>query len=276
MSWWQELTFGPYDLPATDIQRYAPDIIEAIETHTYGPHRARLLDSIFIGLQGAATGDIVLGCLERWTLRCQEPSTELVRAIAESYPSEGASEAICMLLMRAQRHPDTAIAYTSGLEIAKRCSDSGIGTHAERSRLREDLLQVLSDPPSGLAAASQPLSRWLLNGGMTHLVDDILNEARAHAEESVRVVALSDALGVLGAVFSGTPRTPTHDVRAPSAEEREWLFGRLMSWPSFDSHQGLIVAAVAEVARGRDSALDFLIETLRGQTVHILSIGIVI
>ena len=262
-----ELTFGPYDLPATDIQRYAPDIIEAIETHTYGPHRARLLNRIFIGLEGAATGDIVRGCLERWTLRCQEPSTELVRAIAESHPSEGSSETICMLLMRALRHPHTAIAYTSGLEIAKRCADSGIGTKAERSRLREDLSQVLSDPPSGLAAAAA-LVALALEWRDDPLVADILNEARAHAEESVRVVALSDALGVLGAVFSGTPRTPTHEDQALSVDEREWLFGRLMRWPSFDSHQGLIVAAVAEVARGQDSALDFLIETLRGQTAY--------
>ena len=262
-----ELTFGPYDLPATDIRRYAPDIIEAIETHTYGPHRARLLSSIVIGLNGAATCDIVRGCLERWTLRCQEPSTELVRAIAESHPSESSSEAICMLLVRALRHPDTAIAYTSGLEIAKRCADSGIGTQAERSRLREDLVRVLSDPPSGLAAAAA-LVALALEWRDDPLVDDILNEARSHAEESVRVVALSDALGVLGAVFSGTPRTPTHDVRAPSTEEREWLFERLMRWLSFDSHQGLLVVAVAEVARSRDSALDFLIETLKGQTAY--------
>ena len=262
-----ELTFGPYDLPAADIQRYAPDIIEAIETHTYGPHRARLLDSIFIGLEGAATGDIVRGCLERWTLLCQRPSTELVRAIAESHPSEGASETICMMLMRALRYPDTVIAYTSGLEIAKRCSDSGIGTQAERGRLREDLLRVLFDPPSGLAAASA-LVALALGWRDDALVDDILNEARSHAEESVRVVALSDALGVLGAVLLETPRTPTPDVQAPSAEEREWLFGRLMRWSSFDTHQGLLVAAIAEVARSSGSALDFLIETLREPTAY--------
>ena len=262
-----ELTFGPYDLPAIDIQRYAPDIIEAIETHAYGPHRARLLDSIFIGLEGTATGDIVRGCLERWTLLCQRPSTELVRAIAESYPSESSSEAICMLLMRALRYPDAAIAYTSGLEIAKRCSDSGIGTQAERGRLREDLLRVLSDPPSGLAAAAA-LVALALGWRDDPLVDDILNEARSHAEESVRVVALSDALGVLGAVLLETPRTPTRDVQAPSAEEREWLFGRLTRWPSFDTHQGLLVAAIAEVARSSDSALDFLIETLRVPTAY--------
>ena len=91
-----------------------------------------------------------------------------------------------MLLMRALRHPDTAIAYTSGLEIAKRCSDSGIGTQAERSRLREDLLQVLSDPTSGLAAAAA-LVALALEWRDDPLVDDILHEARAHAEESVRV-----------------------------------------------------------------------------------------
>lgn len=257
-----ELIFGPYGLSATDIQRFAPDIVEAIETHTYGPHRARLLDSIFIGLEGAATGDIVRGCLDRWTLLCQEPSAELVRTIADSHPSEGLSETICMLLMRALRYPDSAIAYTSGLAIANRCSDSGVGTQAERSRLREDLLQVLADPPSGLTAAAA-LVALALEWRDDPLVDDILNEARVHAEESVRVVALSDALGVLGAVFSGTPRTVTHDVRPPSTEEREWLLGRLMHWPSFDTHQGLLVAAVAEVARRQDSALDFLIETVR-------------
>ena len=263
-----ELTFGPYDLPTTDIQRYAPDIIEAIETHTYGPHRARLLESIFIGLEGAATGDIVRGCLERWTLRCQEPSTELVRAIAEAHPAEDSSETICKLLMRALRHPDTAVAYTSGLEIAKRCSDSGIGTQAERGQLREDLLQVLSDPPSGLAAAAAVVA-LALEWRDDPSVGDILNEARFHAEESVRVVALSDALGVLRPVLLETPRTRTHDGRPLSADESEWLFGRLMCWPSFDSHQGLLVAAVAEVARSRDSALEFLIETLRGSTAYL-------
>lgn len=262
-----ELTFGPYGLPTTDIQQYAPDIVEVVETHTYGPHRARLLDNILMGLEATATGGIVRECLERWTLLCQKPSTELVRAIAESHPSEGSSETICMLLMRALRYPDSAIAYTSGLAIANRCSDRGIGTQAERRRLRDDLLQILSDPPSGLAAAAA-LVALALEWRNDPVVDDILHEARAHGEESVRVVALSDALGVLGAVFSGTPRTPTHDARATSPEEREWLLERLMRWSSFDTHQGLLVAAVAEVARSQDSALDFLITTLRVPTAY--------
>ena len=262
-----ELTFGSYDLPTIDIQRCAPDIIDAIETHTYGPHRARLLDSVIIGLEGAVTGDIVRECLARWTLLCQEPSADLVRAIAATPASESSSETICMLLVRALRHPDSVIAYTSGLGIANRCSDSGIGTEAERTRLREELLQVLSDPPSGLAAAAA-LVALALEWRDDPLVDDILSEARAHTEESVRVVALSHALGVLGPVFLRTPGTPTHDDQALSADESEWLFESLMDWPSLDSHQGLLVAAVSEVARRRDSALDFLVETLQGPTTY--------
>ena len=262
-----ELTFGPYDLPTVDIQRSAPDIIEAIETHSYGPHRTRLLDSVLLGLEGAATGGIVRGCLERWTLLCQEPSGELVRAIAEVPALENSSETICTLLLRALRHPDSAVAYTSGFGIANRCSDSGIGTEEERRRLREGLLQVLSDPPSALAVAAALVALALVWRDDPS-VDDILKEARAHGETSVRVVALSDALGVLRPVFSGTPKTLTHDDQPLSADEREWLFGCLEDWPNPDSHQGLLVAAIAEVARSRDSALEFLIETLQGPTAY--------
>ena len=257
-----ELTFGPYDLPAVEIQRSAPDIIEAIETHSYGPHRARLLDSVLIGLEGAATRDIGRGCLERWTLLCQEPSSELVRAIAEVPASESSSETICTMLLRALRYPDSAVAYTSGLGIANRCSDSGVGTEEERSRLRDGLLQVLSDPPSALAVAAA-LVALALEWRDDQSVDDILKEARAHGETSVRVVALSDALGVLRPVFSRTPKTPTHDDQPLSADDSEWLFGCLEDWPNPDSHEGLLVAAIAEVARSRDSALEFLIDTLQ-------------
>ena len=51
-----EVIFGPYDLPATDINRSIPEVIDVIETHPYGPHRVRLIDSVLAGLEGAATG----------------------------------------------------------------------------------------------------------------------------------------------------------------------------------------------------------------------------
>ena len=126
---------------------------------------------------------------------------------------------------------------------------------------------MLSDPPSALAVAAE-LVALALEWRDDPSVDDILKEARAHGETSVRLVALSDALGVLRPVFSGTTKTPTHDDQPLSADEREWLFGCLKDWPNPDSHQGLLVAAIAEVARSRDSALEFLVETLQGPTAY--------
>ena len=216
----------PYDLPAADIQQIAPDIIEVIETHPYGPHRARLLESFLTGLEGAATGDIVRGCLERWTLLVQYPSSELVLEIAQLPPDDRLSEIICKLLVRAVRYPDKSIAYTSATAIAGRCTSGGPGNNEERCLLRAELLHILSNPPSGLAQAAA-LMALALEWRDDPVVVEILNEARGHTEESVRVVALSDALGVLRTTFSDAPATVLGGIQPLSYEERGWLIGRL-------------------------------------------------
>ena len=262
-----ELTFGPYDLPAIEIERNASGIIDVIETHPYGPHRARLLDSFLTGLDGSTTEDLTLKCLERWTLLVEEPSPGLVRAIAEVPPAEGLSEAICMLLTRALRYPDQSIAYMSGLAIADRCSSEGTGNDTERAVLREELLQVLSDPPYGYAAAAA-LTALLLEWREAPLVVDILREARSHAEEGVRVVALSEVLGVLRPVFSKTPAASTRDVEPVSDEEREWLVAHLVHLDYTDSHWGLLVAAVSEAARDQVSVED-LVDSLDPAREHL-------
>ena len=233
-----ELIFGPYSLPANEIQRSVPEIIEAVETHPYGPHRTRLLDIVLNGLDGATTGDIVSECLERWTLLTQEPSSELVREISRIPPAQGLSDTICTLLVRGLHYPDSSIAYASGLAIASRCSGDGIGSEAERELMRESLLQVVSNPPSALAAAVALLA-LTLEWRDDPLVAAILKDARSHAEESVRIIALSDTLGVLKLVFSAKDAIPTPTVHAFSDAEREWLFGRLSSRTSADSHWGV-------------------------------------
>ena len=258
-----ELIFGPYNLPVTDIQQLAPAIIEAIETHPYGPHRARLLDSALNGLGGATTGDIVGKCLERWTLLTQEPSRELVRAVAQIPPAEGISQTICKLLLRALRYPNTDVAYAAGRAIAGRCSNDGIGSDIERSRLRDGLLQTLSDFPSGLAAAAA-LIPLALEWRDDPRVITIMNEARSHADESVRIVALSDTLGVLHPMFSATPTTSTRIVQPLSDDERGWLLEHLRSFTDPDINFGLLVASLSEVAQSQDSIRDHLIEGLPG------------
>ena len=262
-----ELTFGPYDLPAIEIEQNAHGIIDVIETHPYGPHRARLLDSVLTGLDRTPMEDLTLKCLQRWTLLVEEPSPGLVRAIAEIPPAEGLSEAICMLLVRALRYPEQSIAYTSGVAIADRCSSEQTGNDTERRVLREELLEVVSDPPNGSAAAAA-LTALLLEWREIPLVVDILKEARSHAEEGVRVVALSEVLGVLRPVFSKTPATSTRDVPAVNGEEREWLIAHLEHFDRTDSHWGLLVAAVSEVARAHVSAGD-LVDSLHPAREHL-------
>ena len=145
-----EVTFGPYGLPATDINQNIPEIIDVIETHPYGPHRARLIDSVLAGLEGAATGDTVRDCLERWTLLLRPMSEGLVREIAQLSPDEELSPIICKLLLLAVRNPNSWIAYASASAIASRFANDGPGTDQERSNLRSGLLDILSDPPPGL------------------------------------------------------------------------------------------------------------------------------
>ena len=259
-----EIIFGPYGLPATDIHQSVPAIVEVIETHPYGPHRARLLESFLTGLEGAVTGDIVRGCLERWTLLVQHPSSELVLEIAQLPPNERLSEIICKLLVRGLRYPDKSIAYTSAIAIAGRCTSGGPGSNEERCLLRAELLHILSDPPSGLAQAAA-LTALALDWRDDQLIVDILNEARGHTEESVRVVALSDALGVLRTTFSCAPATFVGGVQPLSDDEREWLIGRLCTDDPTDSHGGLLAAAVSEAARGQDSTLEALVESLKSE-----------
>ena len=260
-----EVTFGAYGLPAVDIQRSAPEIIEVIETHPYGPHRARLLDSVLAGLSGVATGDIVRECLERWTLLVQEPSDELVQEIAQLPAVESLSETACKLLLMALRYPYSRIAYASAIAIASRCSRGGPGIDGERGLLRTELLRILSDPPSGLAQAAA-LIALALEWRDDPLVVDVLNEARGHTDESVRIVAFGDALGVLRTTFANEPTEPTRYTQQLSDVEREWLIGRLRTPGLTDTHPGLLLAVVAEAARGQHSVLEDLVEGLKSES----------
>ena len=127
-----EVTFGPYDLPVAEIQESAPEIIEAIETHPYSPHRARLLESVLSGLEGTDAGRIARDCLERWVVLAEAPTAELVWQIAQVTSADGLSERVHRLLIRALRYPDASVAYASAAGIAGRCSSGGSGAEGER------------------------------------------------------------------------------------------------------------------------------------------------
>ncbi len=264
-----EIIFGPYGLPAPDIQQNASDIIKVIETHPYGTHRARLLDSVLTGLEGAATEDIVGECLARWTLLVQMPSGALVWEIARVPPVASLSKNVCKLLLMALRNPHSWIAYEGAVAIARRCSNGEIGSDEERHLLRAELLNILAHPPSGLAQAAA-LTALALGWRSDPLVVDILNEARRHTDSGVRIVALSDALGVLRSTFYDDPVEPPRDIQQLDDVEREWLIGNLKTRAVIDVHSGLLVAALSEAARGQQSVLEGLIKDVESGATGIL------
>lgn len=253
-----EIVFGPYGLPAVDVQRSAPGIVEVIETHPYAPHRARLLDIVLKGLNGTVTRELVRRYLERWALLVREPTPDLVHAIAQVPEVASPSHHTGKLLLRALQYPNTGVAFASAAAIAGRATQ---GEGEERDLLRTGLLKVLAERPSGLAA-STALAALALGWRDDPATVRILHEARAHADESVRLVALSDAVGTLGMSVSGAPSAPTPETEPLTDAEREWLTNHLVESTYTDIHWGLLIATVSEVVRGRSSVIEDVVEAL--------------
>lgn len=255
-----EVLFGPYDLPASEIQQKARHIVEAIETHSYGPHRVRLLDAVLKGLGGAATDAIVEECLRRWAVLVEEPTPELVDAIAEVSAVAG-SPGPHELLVRALRYPNAGIAYSAAVAIARRCSSDGLGRKDERDILRDKLLGILSEMPSGLAGAAA-LTALALEWRDDLKVAELLRDARGHGDSQVRLVALSHAVGVLRSVFTNSSPAPTHDLEPLSSEERDWLVEHLQDRTYNGIHWGLLVASVSHAVSDEPQLLGDMVASL--------------
>ena len=260
-----EVIFGPYDIPATDIVERSPYIVDAIETHTYGPHRARLLDSVLAGVEGVATQGIVQACLERWTVLTRHASEELIWAVAELPPGPNVSELVCRLLLFAIQQPSPWIAYASASAIASRCSAASTNSAEERNRLRAGLLSILSNPPSGLAQGAA-VAALALEWRDDLLVVKILYQAREHTQDGVRLVSLCDALGVLRTTLLGeSPSGSREYSQGLSDLDREWLVDlvvnqRLYRW---DISRELLVAAASEAVRDQHAVLPTLIDAVK-------------
>ena len=264
-----EITFGPYSLPPDAVQANATDIIHIVETHAYGPHRARLLDAMMTGLSAPLTESIVRDCLERWTLLVREPSRELASQIAQISPDTRLSETVCSLLVFALRNADRYAAFDNASTIAVRCST--IGTDEERRYLRAELMDILADPPSGLAQAAA-LAALALGWRDDPSVAAILDEARFHPDEQVRIVALSDALNVLADVFPGITNMSRPAAQTLNDAERELLIEHLWTQEIPEVHFGMLVAAISAAVRDDQSVLtDLLAFHSSDEVTHMIS-----
>ena len=247
-----DITFGSYGLPADAVQANAAEITNIIETHAYGPHRARLLDAVLTGVTGSLTGTIVRDCLERWMLLVRKPSTELVAYIAQIPPDTGLSETVCHLLVFALRNADKYTAFDIASTIAVRRST--LGSDEESSDLQAALMDILADPPSGLAQAAA-LATLALGWRDDPSVTAILEEARSHPDEQVRLVAISDALNVLADAFPHITNISRPDAQVLTDAERGWLIEHLWTLGMPEVHYGMLVAAISAVVRDDRSVL---------------------
>ncbi len=252
-----EITFGPYGLPQDAVQVNASEVINVVETHAYGPHRARLLDALLTGVSEPVTENIVRDCLERWTVLVRQPSRELAAQIARIPPDTGLSETVCRLLIFALRNANKFDAFDNASTIVARCSI--IGTNEEREYLRSALMNILADPPSGLAQAAA-LTALALGWRDDPLIAAVLDEARSHPDEQVRLVAISDALNVLADVFPDIADVSRPAAQALTDSEREWLIDHLWTLESPEVHFGMLVAAISAAVRDDHSVLTELLD----------------
>ena len=254
-----EITFGPFGLPPDSVKANASEIVDIVETHAYGSHRARLLDAMLTGVSGPMTTSIVRECLERWTLLVTQPSREMVAQIALIPPDSGLSETVSRLLVFAIRNADKYDAFDIASTIAVRCLTSG--NDEERRYLHAALMNILADPPTGLAQAAA-LTALALGWHEDTSVADVLDEARSHPDAQVRLVAICDALEVLADVFPEIPNVSRPATQALTDDEREWLLEHLWTQETPEVHFGMLVAAISATVRDDQCVLTDLLDFL--------------
>ena len=261
-----EVAFGSNRIPARENWQSALEIVRVVETHPYGPHRARLLESVLSGLESEVTKDLVCECLERWTMLVREPTFQLVQEVGRFSHVASLSSIVQCTLIHALRYPDKRIAYEGAKVIAIRYARDASRTSEERDDMYDELLGILADPPSGLAQAAA-LSALALAWRDDQNVNDMLIQARSHAQICVRIIALGDAFGVLVPSLLGGPATVHSDVPGPSEDEIISLTGFLKSFDSVDTHFGLLVSIITNIVLDRPS---ILVEELAysGEEVH--------
>ena len=187
-----------------------------------------------------------------------------MRAVAQIPPADGISPTICKLLLRALRYPNADVAYATGLAIAGRCSNGGIGNDAERSQLRDGLLRTLSDFPSGLTAAAAliPLALRMARGSTRHHHHE--RGALTRPRECPNC-GLERTHSVYYNLCFLPRQQHQHAPPQPLSDgERGWLLEHIRSFTDPDDNFGLLVASLSRVAQSQDSIRDDLIEGLPG------------
>ena len=185
-----EVVFGPFRLPGGYARELAPALINTVETHSYGAHRARLLETVSAGLASVTTGDLVEAALERWAVQTTRPDRSLVWHLAQLPPHDDLFEAITTSLSRALASSDADLAFTAARMIASRCVEPGRTSEQERALFYREALRTVADPTSATSQAAA-LAALALEWRDDAEVINLLHDARGSADEAVRFIALA-------------------------------------------------------------------------------------
>jgi hypothetical protein len=256
-----ELVFGEYGLPINVRMRVAAQIIDVVETHSYGAHRMRLMSVVLSGLNNNATHNVVDECVRRWAIQTCRPSANMLWHVAQLTADVQISTAIIHTLLHGMRRPDISLAFGAANAIINRYSDVGTGNEFERTIIKEGLIKLISDPPSGISQ-SAALAAFIIIWREDALVNDFIQEARSSSDDMVRLVALAELLGILAPYFNS--KKIERGANTLQEHERSWLLDHLeSSYGTYNMDNGLLVSCVVHFLKVNPSELGNVLELMK-------------
>lgn len=218
-----EIAFGSYRLPAADAARHAQTSLNAIETHPYLPHRARLLSAAVPGIEHPTAGLLLRERLPRWTL-ARQPLPPAALYYMVRLPKDGRTDAVVLpVLLASLADEDPRTAKAGAVAIATRYSDG------ERSdEVRTALVNVVRRPGTAQHAA-MALASLFLGWPEDEQVQRLLAAARQQPTGPTRLIGLAARLGILLALLreQDPPPEPRDAWRAATDDDRAWLAHQL-------------------------------------------------
>ena len=261
-----EIAFGAYRLPASDASRHAQAVLDAIETHPYFPHRARLLSAVMPGLEDPTVGGPLQERLRRWTLARLPLPPGAYYHLGRVLFDERIEDKVLGVLLAALADEQPATAQVAAIAIANRYPTSARGDQG-----RTALIDAARRPLTAQHAAMALMS-LLLGWADDEQVQQLLATARRQTSASLRLVSLAASLGILRSlVVPGEETTSVSAIsEAATDEDRTWLERQIDNEDHFRSHW---VPFIAEALVAAKAGNDEDSMRLRDRCLRILTKG---
>lgn len=251
-----EVAFGSYRLPAPEAVRLARRTLDAIETHSFLPHRARLLSAAVPGIEHPAAGALLRERLARWTL-ARLPLSASDLSSLDGLPQDDPTDAVVLpVLLAALGEREPATAQAAAVAIAARYTAG-----ERREQVRVSLVDAVRR--SGTAQhAAMALAALVLGWHADEHVQRLVAVARRQRSGPMRIMGLIASRGLLpellGAAEHDHRLQPDNAAQALTRDDLDWLAHQLdveelhqRAWVSYTA-AGLTAGAADVPARSAD------------------------